>query len=664
MTEAVRVRDWLAELRTAAEAGNSDLFRSLVVTIADAQPDLKTQVCQLAGEFLEDGETNGETWAADFFKKPVEEPKPEKVKPLTVLPAQNEERPAASTMKAAEVADVDSAEGWEREKRRSWGGEEEERPSVSSEELVTKVLEKKKAEGSLFLNTVQPEVENVEVTPEAAPEPIPAGKALVPVARFGNETPRTPDTVPATLAQSSPYDTAKEYVRRQCFREGALATYFWQNEFWEWNGRHYATIEPQIIRDRVYAFLDGSRKFVGGDELTRFRPTPKLVNDVLDALKAGLVLAAKYQAPMWIDTEACATDVLVFRNGLVNVRTGETMELTPRLWVHSAVDYGYEPQAKCPVWEWFLEKVFPGDKASQDFIEEWLGYGMTMETKFEKAAMFIGKSRSGKGTIAFVQRELIGDGAYVGLSLTNWLSNENSASGMIGKRVGVFPDVRVKPGKHYGASYDAGGITYPSIEMLLKITGRDHVSIGRKYSVKFWEGQLRLKLTLISNDPLNFNDARLVSRFIKINFPVNFYGREDPDLREKLRAEISGIANRCMAAYRRLVGRGKFLQPQSGIALEQKVLAETDPYTAFVNDLFVIDPLGMVNCGLVKIKFDDWCRERGRLDLRASTPTGSLLTQRLKSVAGLEQLRTMKPHGQQRQYVGLRLKSKEERESE
>src|SRR6476660_8345712 len=137
MTEAVRVRDWLAELRNAAEAGNSDLFRSLVVIIATARPDLKTQVCQLAGEYLEDGEMNGEAWAADFFKTPkVEEPKPEKVEPMTVLPAKEA---AARAVERVAPDDSATAEGWG--KRRSWG-EEEERPSATSQELVKKVLER------------------------------------------------------------------------------------------------------------------------------------------------------------------------------------------------------------------------------------------------------------------------------------------------------------------------------------------------------------------------------------------------------------------------------------------------------------------------------------------------------------------------------------------
>jgi hypothetical protein len=71
MTEAAKVRDWLFELREAAEDDNGDLFRSLVAMIATAQPDLKSPVCQLAGEYLE----SGETWAADFFKNSKVQPK-------------------------------------------------------------------------------------------------------------------------------------------------------------------------------------------------------------------------------------------------------------------------------------------------------------------------------------------------------------------------------------------------------------------------------------------------------------------------------------------------------------------------------------------------------------------------------------------------------------
>jgi len=148
---------------------------------------------------------------------------------------------------------------------------------------------------------------------------------------------------------------------------------------------------------------------------------------------------------------------------------------------------------------------------------------------------------------------------------------------------------------------------------------------------------------------------------VKVKFDQSFYGREDVDLRNKLEREISGIAVRCMAAYRRLVERGKFKQPESGIELERKALEESDAYTAFVNDTFVIDKVAMVNCAVVKLKFEEWCRERGRFDVLQNAPTSSLLSQRLKEVASLEHLHIHRPHGEPRKYVGLRLKTSDEK---
>ena len=120
---------------------------------------------------------------------------------------------------------------------------------------------------------------------------------------------------------------------------------------------------------------------------------------------------------------------------------------------------------------------------------------MTEETKFQKAALWIGLSRSGKGTTTFIQRKLIGDAAYVGLNFSTWVTNENSRAPLIGKRVGVFPDVRPKPAKHYGLTYDAGGISHASQELLLAITGKDTLTLARKW-VGAWHGQLRTKADL------------------------------------------------------------------------------------------------------------------------------------------------------------------------
>jgi putative DNA primase/helicase len=252
---------------------------------------------------------------------------------------------------------------------------------------------------------------------------------------------------------------------------------------------------------------------------------------------------------------------------------------------------------------------------------------------------------------------LIGETAYVGLSFNSWLSGQFSKEALIAKKVGVFPDVRFKPGKLWGQVWDAGGITHTSAELVLNITGEDPLTIQRKY-LKDWHGKLALKMWLLANDPPNLNDASgvLPLRFIKLLFRESFLGREDVDLRAKLAAELPGIAVRCVSAYRRLLQRGRFIQPESGKAMALDVARASNPIAEFAQDNLVRDPKEDVECGKVFGRFTNWAESRGYQDLIRRTTRSNLTTQ-LKLVPGFADLRTMKPNDQPRVYLGLRLKT-------
>jgi putative DNA primase/helicase len=345
---------------------------------------------------------------------------------------------------------------------------------------------------------------------------------------------------------------------------------------------------------------------------------------------------------------------VAFANALVNVVTGEAQPLTPRLWVQGALGFEWQPEAKAPTWGRFLGEVFEDDPESQECMEQWMGYCMTEETKFQKGMMLIGPRRSGKGTISHVLRHLVGDRLCAGLSFNTWVKSENSRECLIGKRVGVFADVRFKPAKQYGwVSYDPGGIEHVSAELLLNITGEDTVTVPRKYKGA-WHGQLRVKLMLISNEVPNLNDAGgvLPSRFVKIAFRRSFWGHEDPDLRGKLELELPGIAVRCVQAYRRLCAAGRFVQPESGLELEREVLRASDPWRAMFDECFVADRAATVVKTTAYQCFVRWTVENGRPDLR-TTPNN--FTRKLEGLC--PDLGEVRRHGKPRAYVGLRLRT-------
>jgi len=207
-------------------------------------------------------------------------------------------------------------------------------------------------------------------------------------------------------------------------------------------------------------------------------------------------------------------------------------------------------------------------------------------------------------------------------------------------------------------------LDHQSTELILSITGRDVVCVPRKYKIA-WVGALPTKLAFISNDILNFQDASgvLPTRLINNEFNVSFLDREDVDLRYKLEEELPGIANRCLAGYRRLVARGRFVQPESGAGMQQKIKAKINDYTAFLEEQCVVEEGAMEPVSELFWRFENWCRNTGRLNTLKATPK-NVFKSKLKDSLGWDELRTIKPHGDKRYYVGLRLKDGNELEGD
>jgi len=230
---------------------------------------------------------------------------------------------------------------------------------------------------------------------------------------------------------------------------------------------------------------------------------------------------------------------------------------------------------------------------------------------------------------------------------------------------GVFPDVRFKEPKWFGQSFDPGGIDHVSKEWALRIAGPDGVTIPRKWQ-SAWRGPLPMKIRLISNIIPNFNDPILPSRFVTIAYNVSFADRIDINMLSKLKAELPGIANRCLRAYHRLCKRGRFIQPKSGLVLWRKVAAQSNEYQAFADECLDIGVQGVsVKCINVFLRFKKWCAQTGQLNALKSAPSskhlGKLLKKHVKGFTG----KWFRPgDNAPREYVGVRLKAEVEFEVE
>jgi putative DNA primase/helicase len=434
-------------------------------------------------------------------------------------------------------------------------------------------------------------------------------------------------------------------------KDGVPTLWFWKTGWWSWNGATWERISPQELVSRVGLYMMEA-KGIDGES---FLPTTGQAGGLETFLEVIAFLKEKIEPPVWFERvgdrvgieKKSARGIITFTNGNVDIETGEFHEHSPKLWNHCGLDFKYDPKASCERWMRYMAECLPGDEAGQNFLEEFGGYAMTWETKFHKAALLHGKPRAGKGTYLRMVKEMAGASVYAPLNIHTWASGENSSANIIGKKVLGFSDERLKGAK---GGWEPGGLDIKSVTMLLKIIGGDDLPIGLKYEVLKWEGQILGKVIFISNEIPNFNDrtGALPGRFIGALFPINFEkeGRLDPDLWNVLMAERSGVANRWMEAYRRLVKRGKFIEPDAGRVIREAVEAKTRPGEMFFAAHFEWADKAVCPLWVLKPLWLAWAQKIGDRELAEMEPW-HISRQLGKEVEGWSQLEKTKPGGRE-----------------
>lgn len=395
------------------------------------------------------------------------------------------------------------------------------------------------------------------------------------------------------------------------FGEDVGDLWYWRGDFHQWTGHTWRPLSTDDLKARLYTWLEHAKVKTKG-KTKRYRPDRAKVANVLDALAGVRHLEDNRDAPFWTeekDGDPDAGQLVPFRNGTLILNNFALREPDARLFALHAVDCDFAPKAKAPRWERFLAEIFPGDEQSARCVEEILGYCLTSDTSFQKAFLFQGRKRSGKGTILRVLRALVGAERYAGPTVASF-SQPFGLQGLMGKTVAAIADAR---------GHDRSD-PHVVVERLLAITGEDTLSIDRKYR-SHCDCRLPTRIIYVSNVPPKLRDASgvIVSRFVAVNFQQSFEGREDPHLERALLAELPGIVNRALTGLKRLRERGRFEQPDTGRELLEQMDENTGTVRSFVRDLCEVGPEHQVETDLLYSEFREWCRKHGHQVMAANT---------------------------------------------
>jgi putative DNA primase/helicase len=377
----------------------------------------------------------------------------------------------------------------------------------------------------------------------------------------------------------------------------------------EWNGSRYVHLEEGGARSRLLPWLHDAVRYVRDRDsaemiLVPFDANPTSVNSALESIKAHVHLPAATASPAWLDGRRgpAPDELLVCKTKLVHLPTGRYFNATPQLFVTNALDFDPDPNAPEPMeWYKFLHQLFDGDSQSHDLLQEWFGYSLVADTSQQKMLLMVGPRRGGKGTIARVLTQLIGEGNVAGPT-TSSLAGSFGLQPLAGKSLAIVSDAR----------FSGDGIT-TVVERLLTISGEDAVSIDRKY-LSAVTMKLPTRFMFLTNEFPRLSDASgaLAGRFVILQLTRSFYGHEDTGLTKRLTGELPGILNWAIEGWKRLRERGHFVMPDSCAEAMRELEELSSPVQAFVREACVLAPGARVDIDELYADWKRWCESQGR----------------------------------------------------
>jgi putative DNA primase/helicase len=217
----------------------------------------------------------------------------------------------------------------------------------------------------------------------------------------------------------------------------------------------------------LYLFLDRCKKAAKGGALVPFNPSPASVSAAVDAAKSitHLPNIANTRPPIWLEAYRLnkpeASKLISLQNGIFHLEDRVLIPHSLGFFTQNSLPFDYDEQATCPVWEKFLEDVWPDDQATIDTLQEMFGYILSGDTKQQKFFNIIGPRRSGKGTINKVLVSLLGQHNTVAPELGE-LCDPFGLQPWLGKLLASFTDARA-PERNRSAVVLAGGMSAHAI---------------------------------------------------------------------------------------------------------------------------------------------------------------------------------------------------------
>ena len=464
------------------------------------------------------------------------------------------------------------------------------------------------------------------------------------------------DTAPSDILEDDSPSTIAEAFLADQYTQGKVLTLRSLNKTrWFFRDGHYIKGDDDTLRGQIYAYLRNKtyKKVAAKGEITypQFRPDSRMVSFAIDAFSQWTAITG--EPPQWLDRYEGPdpTNCLVFRNGIIDLERyfrGEEqyfLDPDPRYFCLNAIPYDFDPSSKAEDILDYFNIIFNKQKDCIELLQEWFGYHLSSDVRYEKMLLLRGPKRSGKGTTLKILETMLGTKQITSTDLAA-LANDFGYAPLVGKAAAFLPDTDKEGSRNSNNNNRA-------LEKLLRVIGRDPVDVNAKFKEVRSGVRLTCKFTMAVNLMPEISDGAgaLESRLNILSYPNCYADRVDPRLKNQLAKSAHKLIPWALEGLRRLREDDKFTVPGSSEKEFELFRNVTNPVLGFISECCTIS--GADNDIVLKPMLFDlwkgWCDSNGQ-----SSGKHSRFGQKLPSTIGHARPRI--GDERVRVYTGLQIK--------
>lgn len=336
--------------------------------------------------------------------------------------------------------------------------------------------------------------------------------------------------------------------------------------------------------------------------------TPQRTNKVIAKIEADTFIDAdeffkKEQENIW---------EIPVQNGILNIKTRELSEFTPKKYFFNKINATYDSNAQCPKIDKFLSEVLT-DKENRKVVYETVGHTLIKKYLVQAAVFLYGGGENGKGIWESLIRHFLGVENCSSLPLGQLTPESFSCSELFGKLANLAGDISNTDFKDTGRFKEL-------------TSGTDLITAKRKFQrdlffvnyAKFFNG--------FNEFPRVYDHSHgFWRRCVIIEFPYRFVKENEYDLvknKDNVRLadtelidklitpdELSGFLNRCLDGLSRILENKQFSYTKSTADVKDFWIRKSDSFTAFCFDKLVEDIDGIITKKNMRKEFSQYCRK-------------------------------------------------------